>query len=94
MSNSSLMNIQGEHKEDFMTGTAAALAGGVTMILGMPKLPVGKPIMLIFILVLVMGESLNQSGEARSRSNIQLPGVQKDLIKEIKRKAYFLDEVD
>ncbi|MCA9938490.1 MAG: amidohydrolase family protein [Anaerolineales bacterium] len=27
----------GEHKEDFATGTAAALAGGVTMILGMPN---------------------------------------------------------
>lgn len=27
----------GEHKEDFRTGTAAALAGGVTMILGMPN---------------------------------------------------------
>ena len=27
----------GEHKEDFSTGTAAALAGGVTMILGMPN---------------------------------------------------------
>ncbi len=27
----------GEHKEDFATGTAAALAGGVTMVLGMPN---------------------------------------------------------
>jgi carbamoyl-phosphate synthase/aspartate carbamoyltransferase/dihydroorotase len=27
----------GEHKEDFATGTAAALAGGVTMILAMPN---------------------------------------------------------
>lgn len=27
----------GEHKEDFQTGTAAALAGGITMILGMPN---------------------------------------------------------
>ncbi len=27
----------GEHKEDFRTGTAAALAGGITMILGMPN---------------------------------------------------------
>jgi carbamoyl-phosphate synthase/aspartate carbamoyltransferase/dihydroorotase len=27
----------GAHKEDFMTGTAAALAGGITMILGMPN---------------------------------------------------------
>ncbi|MBK8986068.1 MAG: amidohydrolase family protein [Chloroflexi bacterium] len=27
----------GEHKEDFASGTAAALAGGVTMILGMPN---------------------------------------------------------
>jgi carbamoyl-phosphate synthase/aspartate carbamoyltransferase/dihydroorotase len=27
----------GEHKEDFASGTAAALAGGITMILGMPN---------------------------------------------------------
>ncbi|MCA9969407.1 MAG: amidohydrolase family protein, partial [Anaerolineales bacterium] len=27
----------GEHKEDFRTGTAAALAGGITMLLGMPN---------------------------------------------------------
>ena len=27
----------GEHKEDFNTGTAAALAGGVTMVLCMPN---------------------------------------------------------
>ncbi len=27
----------GEHKEDFATGTAAALAGGITMVLGMPN---------------------------------------------------------
>jgi carbamoyl-phosphate synthase/aspartate carbamoyltransferase/dihydroorotase len=27
----------GEHKEDFSTGTAAALAGGVTLVLGMPN---------------------------------------------------------
>jgi dihydroorotase-like cyclic amidohydrolase len=27
----------GEHKEDFRTGTAAALAGGITQILGMPN---------------------------------------------------------
>jgi len=27
----------GEHKEDFASGTAAALAGGVTMVLGMPN---------------------------------------------------------
>ncbi|MEZ4593226.1 MAG: amidohydrolase family protein [Chloroflexota bacterium] len=27
----------GEHKEDFRTGTAAALAGGITLILGMPN---------------------------------------------------------
>src|SRR6185503_13066699 len=27
----------GEHKEDFESGTAAALAGGVTMVLAMPN---------------------------------------------------------
>ena len=27
----------GEYKEDFATGTAAALAGGITTILGMPN---------------------------------------------------------
>jgi dihydroorotase-like cyclic amidohydrolase len=27
----------GEHKEDFSTGTAAALAGGITLVLGMPN---------------------------------------------------------
>ena len=27
----------GEHKEDFASGTAAALAGGVTMVLAMPN---------------------------------------------------------
>ena len=27
----------GEHKEDFATGTAAALAGGITMVLAMPN---------------------------------------------------------
>ncbi len=27
----------GEHKEDFASGTAAALAGGVTMLLAMPN---------------------------------------------------------
>lgn len=27
----------GEHKEDFASGSAAALAGGITMILGMPN---------------------------------------------------------
>lgn len=27
----------GEHKEDFATGTAAALVGGITMVLGMPN---------------------------------------------------------
>src|SRR5690606_41635882 len=35
----------GEHKEDFATGTAAALAGGITMILGMPNTspPLSRP---------------------------------------------------
>lgn len=35
----------GEHKEDFATGTAAALAGGVTMVLAMPNTspPVTNP---------------------------------------------------
>ena len=27
----------GEHKEDFATGTAAALAGGITLVLAMPN---------------------------------------------------------
>ncbi len=35
------------------------------------------------IVVLVLGESANMSGEARSRSEIDLPGVQKKLAKEI-----------
>ena len=36
----------GEHKEDFRTGTAAALAGGITMILGMPNTspPLSTPV--------------------------------------------------
>lgn len=35
----------GEHKEDFATGTAAALAGGLTMVLGMPNTtpPLSRP---------------------------------------------------
>jgi dihydroorotase len=39
----------GEHKEDFTTGTAAALAGGVTMILGMPNTtpPITTPEVLV-----------------------------------------------
>ena len=38
----------GEHKEDFATGTAAALAGGVTMVLGMPNTspPLSTPAVL------------------------------------------------
>lgn len=38
----------GEHKEDFRTGSAAALAGGITMILGMPNTdpPISNPAVL------------------------------------------------
>ncbi|MDJ0757334.1 MAG: amidohydrolase family protein [Ardenticatenaceae bacterium] len=38
----------GEHKEDFATGTAAALAGGITMILAMPNTspPIATPAVL------------------------------------------------
>lgn len=37
------------------------------------------------VVVMVMGESENLSGEAASRTNLDLPGVQKDLIAEIKK---------
>ncbi len=37
------------------------------------------------VVVMVMGELENMSGEAASRTNLDLPGVQKDLIAEIKR---------
>lgn len=39
----------GEHKEDFHTGTAAALAGGITTILGMPNTspPLSTPEVLV-----------------------------------------------
>jgi beta-glucosidase len=37
------------------------------------------------LVILAMGESANMSGEARSRSFLGLPGVQMDLIKEIKK---------
>lgn len=45
----------GEHKEDFATGTAAALAGGITMILGMPNTspPITTPDVLTDTLSLV-----------------------------------------
>ena len=36
------------------------------------------------IVIMAMGESHNMSGEARSRTDIDLPGVQEELIKEIK----------
>jgi len=35
------------------------------------------------VVVLVLGESLDMSGEARARATLDLPGVQRDLIKEI-----------
>ena len=39
----------GEHKEDFASATAAALAGGITMVLGMPNTspPLSTPSTLI-----------------------------------------------
>ena len=37
------------------------------------------------IAVLVLGESCNMSGEARSRTSISLPGVQTELLREIKK---------
>jgi beta-glucosidase len=37
------------------------------------------------LILLAMGEDFNWSGEAASRSNIQLPGVQRDLLKEIRK---------
>jgi len=37
------------------------------------------------VVVMVMGESENMSGEAACRTNLDLPGVQKDLIAEIKK---------
>lgn len=36
------------------------------------------------VVILTVGEAWNQSGEAKSRSNIHLPGMQEDLIKAIK----------
>ncbi len=35
------------------------------------------------VVIMVLGESENMSGEAHSRSSIELPGVQNDLVKEI-----------
>lgn len=37
------------------------------------------------VVILSIGESFNMSGEAKSRSNIHLPGVQEDLIKELQK---------
>ncbi len=37
------------------------------------------------VVILSIGERWNMSGEAKSRSNIQLPGVQEDLIKELQK---------
>ena len=34
---------------------------------------------------MVLGEEGHQSGEGRSRTNIDLPGLQKELLKEIKK---------
>ncbi len=37
------------------------------------------------VVILSIGEAYNMSGEAKSRSNIHLPGVQEDLIKELQK---------
>ena len=37
------------------------------------------------IVIMVLGEEGHQSGEGRSRTNIDLPGLQKELLKEIKK---------
>ena len=37
------------------------------------------------VVVMVMGEAENMSGEAASRTNINLPGYQQELISEIKK---------
>ena len=37
------------------------------------------------IVIMVLGEEGHQSGEGRSRTNINLPGLQKELLKEIKK---------
>ncbi|MFI0427412.1 MAG: beta-glucosidase BglX [Flavobacterium sp.] len=37
------------------------------------------------VVILSIGEAWNMSGEAKSKSNIQLPGVQEDLIKELQK---------
>lgn len=37
------------------------------------------------VVILSIGERWNMSGEAKSRSNLQLPGVQEDLIKELQK---------
>ncbi len=54
----------GEHKEDFRTGTAAALAGGITMILGMPNTtpPLSTPEVLQQTAVIAQQEALCDVG--------------------------------
>ena len=37
------------------------------------------------VVILSIGEAWNMSGEAKSRSNIHLPGVQEDLVKELQK---------
>jgi beta-glucosidase len=37
------------------------------------------------VIILSIGENFNKSGEAKSKSNLQLPGVQEDLIKELQK---------
>lgn len=54
----------GEHKEDFATGTAAALAGGITMILGMPNTspPLSTPDVLETAVSLIRRDALCDVG--------------------------------
>lgn len=55
----------GEHKEDFATGTAAALAGGITLILGMPNTnpPLTTPAIL---------QAARQTAQATARCDLGL----------------------